>query len=121
MQLRKQDLPQPDISVQEWLQRRGAASRAMELADVCYANDFGTSLKMLGMTEAILEARSWDAGEEYMIKDRSFEHLIKHLAHEVPIRLGWPVQSIEWQAGSGATVYGPNGEVRHHRLCVSMY
>jgi hypothetical protein len=112
LQLQKEEIPQPDISVREWLQRHGVASEAIELADVCYANDFGTSLEKLGMTEAILEARAWDAGEEYLLKDRSFELLIEYLAREVPFRLSWPVRSIDWHAGSGATVHGVDGQVR---------
>lgn len=94
------------------MRSRGVSARAIELADVCYANDFGTGLASLGMTEAILEARTWDAGEEYLIKDRSFEHLVDHLSRDTHIALGWPVRSIHWSAAGGARVVGPNNQVR---------
>lgn len=116
MQLPKEAIPQEDISMQQWLQRRGADADMLELADVCYANDFGTSLGRLGLTEAILEARGWDAGEEYLIRDRSFSHLVTYLAQGVQARVSWPVRRIEWHTGHGARICGPDSQV-HILLC----
>lgn len=112
VQLPEQALPQQDVSVKDWMRSRGVSARAIELADVCYANDFGTGLATLGLTEAILEARTWDAGEEYLIKDLSFEHLVAHLSRGVRITLGWPVCGIRWNVAGGAQVMGPNNQVR---------
>ena len=117
MQLPKLDLPEPDISVEHWMRGRGVDARVIELADVCYANDFGTSLAQLGLTEAILEARSWDAGEKYLIKDRSFSHLVCWLAHGLQTRVAWPVERIEWHAGDGARIHGPGGQARTILSC----
>jgi hypothetical protein len=93
------------------MRRSGACARALELADVCYANDFCSSLAKLGMREAILEARGWDSGEEYLIRDKTFAHLIRHLSKGLELCTKWPVQSIEWKCDDGARIHGPNGEV----------
>jgi hypothetical protein len=115
MQLSKADIPEQDTSMAAWMRGRGATDRAIELADACYANDFCSSLDRLGVTEAILEARSWDSGEEYLVRNRSFAHLVAHLAAGLRVKLAWPVQRIDWQEGKGARILGPHGKVRHHR------
>jgi hypothetical protein len=116
VQLPKQDIPNPDISVQQWMVSKGVDARAIELADVCYANDFGSCLEELGMTEAILEARAWHSGESYLIKDRSFTHLVRYLAQGLQVWLSWPVKRIEWEPSHRALITGPRDEVRGANL-----
>ena len=54
--------PGLDVSVADWLRGQGASQHMLDLADACYANDFGCSLEDLGLRETILENQRWDAG-----------------------------------------------------------
>lgn len=47
--------PGTDVSAEEWLRAKGASELQLEVADVCYANDFGASLGQLGLREMIVE------------------------------------------------------------------
>ena len=51
-----------DVSAAEWLARRGATPKMLAAAEACYANDFGASLRQLGLREMIAESRAWDSG-----------------------------------------------------------
>ena len=51
-----------DLSAAEWLRRRGATPKMLAAAEACYANDFGASLRQLGLREMIAENRAWDSG-----------------------------------------------------------
>ena len=51
-----------DVSAADWLARRGATPKMLAAAEACYANDFGASLRQLGLREIIAEARAWDSG-----------------------------------------------------------
>ncbi len=46
-----------DVSVEAWMTERGATPRMLAVAEACYANDFGCSLRQLGLRETIEEAR----------------------------------------------------------------
>lgn len=59
----QQDFPAQDLSAEQWLRQGGASERMVEIADACFANDFGCSISQLGMRETILENRKWDAGQ----------------------------------------------------------
>ena len=41
---------------------QGATDKMLAAAEACYANDFGCSLRQLGLREMITENRSWDSG-----------------------------------------------------------
>ena len=56
------DYPATDISARQWLKGQGASPAMLDIAEACYANDFGCSLDQLGLTEMITESRRWDAG-----------------------------------------------------------
>jgi hypothetical protein len=47
--------PGSDVSAEQWLRSKGATPLQLEVADVCYANDFGCSLHQLGLREMITE------------------------------------------------------------------
>jgi hypothetical protein len=47
--------PGQDVSAEQWLRSKGATPLQLEVADVCYANDFGCSLQQLGLREMITE------------------------------------------------------------------
>jgi hypothetical protein len=44
-----------DVSAEAWLRAKGASELQLELADVCYGNDFAASLRQLGVREMITE------------------------------------------------------------------
>lgn len=41
---------------------QGATDKMLAAAEACYANDFGCSLRQLGLREMITENRYWDSG-----------------------------------------------------------
>lgn len=43
----------------DWLKAKGATQRQLEIADACYANDFGCSMRQLGLRELIAENKLW--------------------------------------------------------------
>lgn len=53
----EEQLPPPgqDMTAEQWLKAKGASPLQIELADACYANDFGCSIKQLGLREMIIE------------------------------------------------------------------
>jgi hypothetical protein len=57
--------PAVDLSAEQWLRDGGASQRQVDIADACFANDFGCSIGQLGMRETILENQSWDAGTAF--------------------------------------------------------
>lgn len=115
-----EEMPQVDISAEQWLRDKGATSRALAAADACYANDFGCGLGQLGLRELIAENRAWDAGESYLILDRSLSHLADHLAKPLgtSLRCDWPVKRLMWGCSKGrttaekaaVTLEGPSGQ-----------
>ena len=51
-----------DHSAADWLRDKGATPKMLAAAEACYANDFGASLRQLGLREMIAESRAWDSG-----------------------------------------------------------
>lgn len=51
-----------DVSAEQWMRAKGCSERQIAVADACYANDFGCSLRQLGVREMIMENRNWDDG-----------------------------------------------------------
>jgi hypothetical protein len=47
--------PGSDVSAEQWLRSKGVSELQMEVADACYANDFGCSVQQLGLREMITE------------------------------------------------------------------
>ncbi|EFJ44139.1 amine oxidase-like protein [Volvox carteri f. nagariensis] len=94
--------PGRDQSAAEWMVAKGCTQRQMAVADACYANDFGCSLKQLGVREMIEENRCWDSGETYLLMDRSMGSVITHLARDANVRTSWVVSSISYGGEAGA-------------------
>ena len=44
---------------------QGATSKMLAAAEACYANDFGCSLRQLGLREMITESRTWNSGARF--------------------------------------------------------
>ncbi|KAK9820697.1 hypothetical protein WJX74_008336 [Apatococcus lobatus] len=78
------DHPAVDISAQQWLQGQGTSPAMLDIAEACYANEFGCSLDQLGLTEMITESRRWDAGDSYFTLDRPMMALAESLAQRLP-------------------------------------
>eukprot|EP00878_Enallax_costatus_P027136 GHUV01029188.1.p1 GENE.GHUV01029188.1~~GHUV01029188.1.p1 ORF type:complete len:433 (+),score=137.10 GHUV01029188.1:367-1665(+) len=105
------EVPPPagqDVTAEAWLRSKGATDLQLEVADVCYANDFGCNLKQLGLREMITENNKWDSGETYLILDKSMSHLVNNLRAGLDIRTSFPIKSITYD-NTGAILTGPNG------------
>lgn len=63
--------PGQDVSADQWLRAKGATPLQLEVADVCYANDFGCSLQTLGLREMITE------NQRYMHRGGGMMHVIQ--------------------------------------------
>jgi len=61
----------PDMQCDDWLRAKGADADQLEVADVCYANDFGCSLHHLGVREMQVSPRRPCApGQAVAVGDR---------------------------------------------------
>lgn len=85
-------------SVRDVLVRSGATERQIEIAEVCYANDFGASLKRMGLPELKQEKLRWNYGEKYLLLDRPLSRLVERLAAGTDVRLGWEARAIRYEA-----------------------
>ena len=84
-----------DVTALEWLRDIVQCSdKVLALAESIYANDFGTSLALMGMQEAVVEQRGWNYGEKYLVLDRSLRRVAEALAKGIDVRLGWKVSEI---------------------------
>ena len=96
--------PKTDVSAREWMYRKGLTSkRQQDIAEACFANDFGASLDSLGLRELVTENKEWDVGEAYYVPDAPLSELIKALEAQVPrgcVRRSWPVSSVEVLRGA---------------------
>eukprot|EP00873_Tetraselmis_striata_P017048 jgi/Tetstr1/437312/TSEL_002796.t1 len=96
----KEPPPGKDINGEDWLRSKpGVNSKMVAFAEACYANDFGASLKQLGLREMITENRSWDSGDTYLVPDRSWKEMITYLAADLAVQTSWPVASVRYSPG----------------------
>lgn len=100
--------PGQDVSAEQWLRSKGATPLQLEVADVCYANDFGCSLRQLGLREMITENQRWDSGETYLIMAQPMSAVVDKLRQGLAIHTRWPVSNISYDQG-GAVLTGPDG------------
>ena len=102
-------------SVKDILRERGFSERQIEIAEVCYANDFGTSLSKMGLAELKEEKVSWKYGKSYLILDRPLSCLVEKLANGAgKILTNWQAKKIEYVAsvskgGNGGNVIASKG------------
>jgi hypothetical protein len=94
----------------EYLDRRGANDTIIQLAESIYANDFGCSLKQLGVRECIQEAQSWIYGDTYLILDRPLSSVVDYMAKDLKVRLDWAVQHVEY-AAHGVKLRSSDGRI----------
>ncbi len=77
-----------DFSAEEWLRDVVKASpRVIALAESLYANDFGCSLRTMGMRETAIEQKCWCYGEKYLVLNRSLRDVAEALGEGVETRL----------------------------------
>ncbi|KIY95491.1 hypothetical protein MNEG_12471 [Monoraphidium neglectum] len=111
--------PGADVSAEAWLRSKGATERQLAVADVCYANDFGASLRQLGLRELIVENNNWDSGETYLISDQSMRVVVERLAEGLDFLTSFPVTAIHYSP-NGAVLRGPGGrELRARKVVVT--
>lgn len=91
-----EDPDAPDISMAEYLHRRGTNNSVYQLAESIYANDFGCSLKQLGVRECIQEAQNWIYGDTYLILDRPMSSVVDFIAKGLQVHLDWAVQRVQY-------------------------
>lgn len=100
------DHTKEDISARQWMNKRGLTSkRQQDIAEACFANDFGASLDALGLRELVVENQEWDVGEAYYVPDAPLSELVKALEARVPrgcVRKSWPVSRVEVVSGAAA-------------------
>ena len=98
-----------DVSAREWMNRKGLTSkRQQDIAEACFANDFGASLDSLGLGELVVENREWDVGEAYYVPDAPLSELVGALEARVVeprggggcVRTRWPVSQVEVLRGA---------------------
>ena len=101
-------------SVEEIMRRRGANDAQIEIAEVCYANDFGTSLRDLGLAELKQEKSEWSYGEKYLVLDKPLSCVIDRLASGLEIWTDWQAKRIEYAGAVDGkpTLATPKGEKR---------
>lgn len=102
----------PDVSCLEWLRQQGCTADELAAAETCYANDFGCSLRELGVHEMIQEIRNWVYGPLYLISTgHSLADAPRRMAEGLEVHCQWPVQRVEYgMGGAGAcVVHGPGG------------
>jgi len=83
-----------DSSILEYLRRRGEPQDIIDIAESCYANDFGTSLDKMGVFEISEEARHWSYDEKYLVVRESLGELVSKLKEGLDIAMGCAVANI---------------------------
>eukprot|EP00238_Polyblepharides_amylifera_P009068 CAMPEP_0196586828 /NCGR_PEP_ID=MMETSP1081-20130531/55722_1 /TAXON_ID=36882 /ORGANISM="Pyramimonas amylifera, Strain CCMP720" /LENGTH=450 /DNA_ID=CAMNT_0041908839 /DNA_START=48 /DNA_END=1400 /DNA_ORIENTATION=+ len=100
-----------DISALEWLRACRASEKVVALGESIYANDFGTSLRNLGVREMKVEQALWNQGDEYLVLDRPLTCVAQYLAQGLRLFTSWPVTQVHYQHSGRVHVMGGNGGV----------
>ncbi|KAL2608486.1 hypothetical protein R1flu_027059 [Riccia fluitans] len=85
----------PDMSIAEYLQKKGVSETVMGLAEAIYGNDFGCSLDKLGLYECIQEANQWIYGDTYIILDRPLSSVVNYISRNLHVLVNWAVKQVE--------------------------
>ena len=77
----------------------GVPSRAIDLADALYANDYGAVASDVGLREVEAEQRAWRYGEKYLVlRGANLQDAMDALAHGLDVRTGWAVKACDGRA-----------------------
>jgi len=104
---RRSPRPGRDVDGAELVRRAGFNARQTRFAEAVYANDFGCSLRDLGLGELRTECRAWAHGDAYVVPlDVSYLDLARTWAATpgVVVELGWPAARVEADAAAGIVV-----------------
>lgn len=71
----------------------------------------GDSLCGRNAVEIVWAGKNYLDGGQDFAKEGTFKPLVDWLAEDIPIRLGWPVVKVDWEADSGAWVIGADRQV----------
>ncbi|BFI42826.1 protein MpOMT24 [Marchantia polymorpha subsp. ruderalis] len=104
-----EDSTPEDMSMAEYLRKKGVSSTVMSFAEAIYGNDFGCSLDKLGVHECIQEAHQWIYGDTYIILDRPLSSVVNHVARNLNIRLDWAVKQVEHLEGGNFRLRSQDG------------
>ena len=95
------DAPAPaaEQSLLQLLRARPPASaspsRALDLADAIFANDYGAVMSDVGLREVVAEQRAWRHGEKYLVlKGACLQDAMDALAVGADVRHGWAVARV---------------------------
>ena len=91
--------PLDEQSLLQWFVSGGLSSRALDLADAIYANDYGGDMSHIGLHETIHEQRHWRYGEGYgekylVLGSGCLEDAMALLAKDLHVRTGWSVSRV---------------------------
>ena len=119
------DAPAPaaEQSLLQYFAAAGVGSRALDLADAIFANDYGAVMSDVGLREVVAEQRAWRHGEKYLVlKGACLQDAMDALAVGADVRHGWAVARVRWAAGGGGVeVSDARGRtLRAARLVVSV-
>ncbi len=109
-----------DETALEWLTNTVRASDSViKLAENIYANDFGSSLRHLGMREVIEEKKNWIYGEKYLVLDRPMREVALALADGLDVRTNWEIESVDYSTPGVVRVTRRGGkEVITAKKCI---
>ncbi len=112
----------PDTSLLNYFASEGVSSRALDLADAVYANDYCAQLSEVGLRETIHEQRAWRHGEKYLVcSGFCLQDAMETLAHGLDVRLRWEATRVVRTADGNVAVEGANGQrIRARRVIVSI-
>ena len=90
--------PRAEQSLLQYFVASGVPSRAIDLADALYANDYGAVASDVGLREVEAEQRAWRYGEKYLVlRGANLQDAMDALADGLDVRTGWAVTSVRWQ------------------------
>ena len=91
--------PRAEQSLLQYFAASGVPSRAIDLADALYANDYGAVASDVGLREVEVEQKAWTYGEKYLVlRGASLQDAMDALADGLDVRTGWAATSVRWQA-----------------------
>ncbi len=108
--------PASDMSLADYLRRRGWDADAMQAADVLLAQTCCSSIENLSCFDLIRESRVDHAGtQEFRIRE-GYAALFDWYSRDLPLQLNTPVREIRWSR-EGVTVVA-KGEIFSARRCI---
>ena len=117
------EMPAPvasaDQSLLQYFAARGLSSRALDLADAIFANDYGADMSDVGLAETVAEQRAWRYGEKYLVlRGACLQDVMDSLAVGIDVRCGWALARLEERSGEYPYVLVSSARERIEAKCV---